>query len=65
MSDDSYTMRDLAQAVQAQMAIHGKDAAKILEGIREPVTKILNSDLDGIRRDARGQSHRRVSLSLL
>ena len=48
MSENRYTMLDLAQAVQAQMAIHGKDAAKILEGIREPVTKVLNSDLDGI-----------------
>ena len=43
-----FTVRDLAQAVQKQMVIHGKDAKSILEGIREPVTKILNRNLQDI-----------------
>ena len=48
-----FTVRDLAQAVQKQMAIHGKDAALILEGIRDPVAKILNSNLRdiGVKRE--------------
>ena len=48
-----FTVRDLAQAVQKQMAIHGKDAKSILEGIREPVTKILNRNLRdiGVKRE--------------
>lgn len=45
---NDFAIRHLAQAVQEQMLIHGKDATKILEGIRKPVIKILNSDLSDV-----------------
>ena len=45
---DSYTIRDLAAEVQRQMSIHGSDGPRLLEGLREPLSKILASDLSGV-----------------
>jgi len=45
---DSFTIRDLAMEVQRQMAVHGSDGAKLLDGLREPLSRILASDLSGV-----------------
>ena len=45
---DSYTIRDLALEVQRQMSIHGSDGAKLLEGLRAPLSRILATDLSGV-----------------
>ena len=52
-TQDSYTIRDLAMEVQNQMSIHGWDGPKLLEGLREPLTRILSSDLSnvGVKRE--------------
>lgn len=48
-----YTVRDLAQEVQRQVSIHGSDGPKLLEGLRDPLSKILASDLSnaGVKRE--------------
>ncbi|MCG8546300.1 MAG: hypothetical protein MJE12_19050 [Alphaproteobacteria bacterium] len=48
-----YTIRDLAQEVQRQMALHGADGSKLLAALREPLSRILASDLSavGVKRD--------------
>ncbi len=55
MSDtpDSYTIRDLAQEVQRQSAVHGSDGPKLLEALRAPIARILESDLStvGVKRE--------------
>ena len=53
MPSDTYTIRDLAADVQRQASIHGSDGAKLLEGLREPLSKILASDLSnvGVKRE--------------
>ncbi len=52
-TQDTYTIRDLATEVQRQMAIHGSDGARLLEGLREPLSRILASDLSnvGVKRE--------------
>jgi predicted metal-dependent enzyme (double-stranded beta helix superfamily) len=52
-TQDSYTIRDLAEEVRRQMAIHGSDGPKLLEGLREPISKVLASDLSdiGVKRE--------------
>jgi len=45
---DGYTIRDLAHEVQKQMAIHGSDGPRLLEALRAPITRILDSDLNGV-----------------
>jgi hypothetical protein len=45
---ESYTIRDLAMEVQRQKSIHGSDGPKLLEGLREPLSKILASDLSSV-----------------
>lgn len=52
-NSDAYTIRDLAQDVQQQMAIHGNDGPKLLEGLREPMARILATDLSnvGVKRE--------------
>lgn len=49
----TYTVRDLAQEVQRQVSIHGSDGPKLLEGLRDPLSKILASDLSstGVKRE--------------
>jgi predicted metal-dependent enzyme (double-stranded beta helix superfamily) len=47
-SQTPYTIRDLAQEVQRQMSIHGSDGPKLLEGLREPLSRVLASDLSNI-----------------
>ena len=47
-TQDGYTIRDLAMEVQNQMSIHGWDGPKLLEGLREPLTRILSSDLSKV-----------------
>lgn len=53
MSEDTYTIRDLAQDVQRQMAIHGSDGSKLREALHEPMSKILATDLSnvGVKRE--------------
>ena len=53
MPSNPYTIHDLATEVRRQVAIHGSDGAKLLEGLREPLTKILASDLSkvGVKRE--------------
>ena len=41
-------IRDLANAVQSEMKIHGSRAENILEGLREIISKFLMSDLSGL-----------------
>ncbi len=45
---DSYTIRDLAHEVQRQTDIHGSDGPRLLEALREPISRILSSDLSGV-----------------
>ena len=47
-TQDSYTIRDLADEVRRQMAVHGSDGPKLLEALRAPLTRILGSDLSGV-----------------
>lgn len=54
MSDtENYTIRDLAQEVQRQIAIHGNDGPKLIEALNGPITRILKSDLSdvGVKRE--------------
>jgi predicted metal-dependent enzyme (double-stranded beta helix superfamily) len=48
-----YSIRNLAQEVQRQVAIHGSDGARLLDGLREPLSKILAGDLSnaGVKRE--------------
>ena len=52
-TQDSYTIRDLADEVRRQMAVHGSDGPKLLEALRAPLTRILASDLSnvGVKRE--------------
>ncbi len=52
-TQDTYTIRDLAMDVQRQVSIHGSDGAKLLEGLRDSLTRILASDLSklGVKRE--------------
>jgi len=49
----SYTIRDLAQEVQRQMEILCNDGPALIEALREPITRILNTDLSnvGVKRE--------------
>ena len=47
-AQNGYTIRDLALEVQRQVSLHGADGAKLLEGLREPLSRILGSDLSGV-----------------
>jgi len=47
-TEDRYTIRDLAAEVQRQMSLHGSDGPRLLEGLHEPLSRILASDLGGI-----------------
>ena len=51
--DDSYTIRELAREVERQMAVHGGDGARLLEALREPLARILQTDLSavGVKRE--------------
>ena len=53
VKQDDYTIRDLAQEVQRQLSLHGSDGAKLLEGLRAPLSRILASDLSnvGVKRE--------------
>ena len=42
-----YTLRELAEEARRQAALHRGDGAKILEGLREPLQRILTTDLSG------------------
>jgi predicted metal-dependent enzyme (double-stranded beta helix superfamily) len=48
-----YTIRDLAREVERQKALHGMDGPKLLDGLREPIGRILASDLTivGVKRE--------------
>ncbi len=50
---ESYSIRDLAEEVRRQMSIHGSDGPKLLEGLRDPLSRILASDLSdvGVKRE--------------
>ena len=50
---DSYTIRDLATEARRQVSLHGSDGAKLLEGLREPLSRILATDLSdvGVKRE--------------
>ncbi len=45
---NQFKVRDLANAVQTQMSIHGEDAYNILEGLRGSISKFLMKDLSEI-----------------
>lgn len=51
-AQNDYTVRDLAQEVQRLVSVHGCDGPKLLEGLREPLQKILSRDLTaaGVKR---------------
>ena len=48
-----YTVRDLAREVERHKALHGMDGPKLLAGLREPIGRILASDLTsvGVKRE--------------
>ncbi len=50
---DSYTIRDLATEVLRLVSIHGSDGAKLLDGLRQPLSRILARDLTnvGVKRE--------------
>jgi predicted metal-dependent enzyme (double-stranded beta helix superfamily) len=50
---NAYTIRDLAREVERQKVLHGMDGAKLLMGLREPIGRILASDLTsvGVKRE--------------
>jgi predicted metal-dependent enzyme (double-stranded beta helix superfamily) len=50
---DSYSIRDLAEEVRRQMSIHGSDGPKLLDGLCDPISRILASDLSnvGVKRE--------------
>lgn len=45
---DTFTIRDLATEVFRLMSIHGSDGAKLLAGLRVPLSRVLVSDLSNI-----------------
>jgi predicted metal-dependent enzyme (double-stranded beta helix superfamily) len=49
----SYTVRDLADEVRRLVKLHGEDGPKLLEGLREPIQKVLAQDLSkaGVKRE--------------
>lgn len=53
VTQDTYTIRNLATEVQRQTLIHGSDGPKLLDGLREPLLRILSSDLStlGVKRE--------------
>jgi len=52
-TQDTYTIRELAKEAQRQVSIHGSDGAKLLEGLRDPLSKFLERDLSkiGVKRE--------------
>ncbi len=48
VKQDDYAIRDLAREAQRLMSVHGFDGPKLLEGLREPLTRILARDLTGV-----------------
>ena len=53
MAKADYTVRDLAQHVLKLVEKHGHDGPKLLEGLREPVQKLMRNDLSqqGVKRE--------------
>ena len=47
-TEDSYTIRDLAEEARRLTSIHGSDGPRLLEALREPVSRILASDLSNL-----------------
>lgn len=54
MTQSNYTVRELANEVQRLVAQHGEDGPKLLEGLREPLRKLMQRDLAplGVKREA-------------
>lgn len=52
-TSEPYTIRDLAREVERQKDLHGMDGPKLLAGLREPISRILASDLTnvGVKRE--------------
>lgn len=48
-----YTVRELADEVRRLVKLHGEDGKKLLEGLQEPVRKLLATDLTkvGVKRE--------------
>jgi predicted metal-dependent enzyme (double-stranded beta helix superfamily) len=53
MAEAAYTVRELAQHVLSLIKQHGQDGPKLLEGLREPVQRLMQSDLSsqGVKRE--------------
>ncbi len=54
MSDGSpYTIRDLVREVERQRDLHGMNGPDLLSGLREPISRILESDFSsvGVKRE--------------
>ena len=51
--NEIYSIRDLAREVERQRDLHGMNGAKLLESLREPIGRILASDLSaaGVKRE--------------
>src|SRR5262245_57247157 len=54
MPGTAYTVRELANEVQRLVALHGEDGPKLLEGLREPLRRLIQRDLAplGVKREA-------------
>lgn len=48
-----FTVRDLADEVRRLVKLHGEDGPKLLEGLRDPIHKLLATDLSnaGVKRE--------------
>ncbi len=53
MAESTYTVRELAHEVQRLVDKHGQDGPKLLEGLREPLRKLMARDLAplGVKRE--------------
>src|SRR5262245_24389976 len=54
LPEAAYTVREPANEVQRHVALHGEDGPKLLEGLRDPLRKLMQRDLAplGVRREA-------------
>ena len=53
MAEAPYSVRELAQQVLRLVEEHGQDGPKLLEGLREPVQRLMKADLasQGVKRE--------------
>ena len=53
MAQANYTVRELADEVVRLVKLHGQDGKKLLDGLREPVQRLMKSDLStqGVKRE--------------